>query len=189
MRNASKTFIIAVLITFIAGCNSLFVPSEEDIFAAMEASLRGAQSSLKQENMEIIEEYSNAADLAFVTEDETVFHEMSFMINEDKSADISGKCSLADYQDTFSGYIINGTFSYDLFYPNISNTENAYGEFNFEMDYTGGNIDTLELNFTLDKQGQIEKVYVAANGKEINIKMQKKIFNFLNYLDPSFLNK
>ncbi len=186
MKIILKLFIILVFITFVVGCG-LLGPSEEDIAAAVEASMRGVQSSMKKENMEVKDSYTNAADLAFVNKDETVVHEMSFTVNEDKSAVIVGVCSLAGYEDTASDYLINGTFSYDLAYPDISNSRKVYGEFNCEMEYTGGKIDTLEFYFNMNKQGQIEEIYVNANGREIDYEKQKKVHNFFKYLDPSFL--
>ena len=187
MKNPLKLFIVLLLITCAAGCD-LLGPSKENINAAMEAAMRGLQASSVKENMEIKNQYANAADFTFTKQDQTVIHDMSLTVNENNNANIVGECRFEDFVDTATDYTINGVFSYGLVYPNISNPRKFHGEMSWEMDYSGGKIDTLDFYLTVDEQGKVEEAYAIANGKEIDFTMEKKVHNFLKYLDPSVVN-
>jgi hypothetical protein len=178
------SLLIVLSITTGFGCG-LIGPTDREISAAIEAVMRGVQSSVKKENMEVQQEFVNSADVTFTNNEKTVSHDMRILINEDKSAALNGECKLEEYSDIDSNYTITGSFDYDLFFPDASNNKKAYGEISLEMDYTGGRIEFIDLYVTIDKQGKIEKAFVNANGFERDYNKKDKIYNFFKYLNPS----
>ena len=65
MKKFLTCFSVVLLIMVVApGCR-MFGPSEKDVFEAMQAVMRGFEESMNEDNMEIKDAYSNAADAVF----------------------------------------------------------------------------------------------------------------------------
>lgn len=185
MKTNIKLAIIVVL-SITAGFRcGLVGPTDREISNAIEAVMRGVQYSAKKENIEVRQEFVNSADISFTNDEKTISHDLHILINEDNSANLSGECKLEEYSDTKSNYSMTGSFSYDLVFPDASNSDKAYGGINLEMDYSGGRIEFIDLYVTIDKQGKIEEAYVNANGFERDFSRKDKINTFFKYLNPS----
>jgi hypothetical protein len=173
-----KVLFVAVLIFVLwnVGCRFFWL-SDEDVIAAMQASMRGFQLSMKKQNIELHVTYSNAVDLAFINNDRSLLHNMSVML-KGKKVYISGKCIFAEYEDIASRYQINGNLTYYLNLQGNFNPKGGTGKVNCNITLKGGRIDVLEYNFRINKNGEFEEFNVTANGKNFDIKKYHKTLNF-----------
>ncbi len=170
------------LFIFIIGCGKLFGgPSEEDVNIAMEAIMQGFQASISAEP-EMQEVYVNAADITFTLDDGAIVHEMSFIINDDGTLKTAGSCTYNDYNDKHSNYLINGEFSYRLVFTSADRPDKMHGEMDLNFDLQGGKIETLEVFFAMNEQGQFEDALLIANGHEIDFDKWQKVINLLEPL-------
>ena len=168
--------VVSILVSWMVACGFLWL-SDEDVIAAMEASMRGFQVSMKKQNIELHETYANAVDLAFINNDRSLLHNMSVML-KDKKIFISGKCIFAEYEDNDSKYQINGTLTYYLNLPGNFNAHGGSGNVNCNITLKGGRIEVLEYQFRINKNGEFEEFNVTANGKNFDIKKYHNTLNF-----------
>ncbi len=161
----------------------LLGPSEDDVIAAMEASMRSFQASMIKENLELHETYANAVDVAFINGDRSLLHNMSVML-KDRKVFISGECVFAKYVDTVSKYYINGNIAYHLKFPKSFNPMAGSGRVNCKITLKGGRVETLEYFFSINNNGVFEEFKVMANGKDIDMKKYQNELNFIKFMKP-----
>ena len=103
MKKTGIKLLAAVLfLSFLSGCN-LFGPSKEDVKQALEAAFRAFEFSTTQNEPEYQNMYTNAADVVFKNDDESLIHELSLLIDEGKVS-VTGNCVITDYIDSISQY-------------------------------------------------------------------------------------
>jgi hypothetical protein len=181
-----KLLVLIVMLSLVlTGCD-LMGPSQEDVKAAYGAVMRGLESSTRNNNKpEVHSEYANAADVTFKVPDNTTLHNMSvFLDTDDGSAHIKGDCTFTDYQDTASGYKINGTFNYEMNAFKNKGPEDMYGEMNLDVKLTGGKINSLVFIINKSKDGTIMRKSLKANGKELDLEKWQKAFEVIRTLNP-----
>lgn len=165
---------------FLSGCN-LFGPSEKEVKQAMEAVFRAFEESTRQDNPEVRNAYSNAADLIFENEQASLLHEMSVLVDEGELS-VTGNCAISDHEDPFSNYLISGELSYEMTFRKDRSRDIGSGTMSGELTLAGGEIQSLEFSFDLGDGGELENFLVIANGKNIDFAREEKAFNFLRGL-------
>lgn len=171
-----------IFILSLYGC-AFLEPSDDDVLAAMEASIRSFQASMIKENLELHETYANAVDLAFINSDRSLLHNMSVML-KDRRIFISGECIFAEYADTVSEYHINGNIAYHLNFPRNFNPLGGFGKVNGKITLKGGRIETLEYLIRINNNGVFEEFAVMANGKKIDMTRYQSELNFIKFMQP-----
>ena len=102
---------MAIILT-VCGC-PLNQPSDREVMEAMEAVMRGFETSMNQDSLEITDTYSNAADAVFRNEDHSVVTNMTALFNENQ-LHVYGNCLFSDYQDASSDYLLSGELTYNI---------------------------------------------------------------------------
>ena len=101
-----KMLAAVLVVSFLTGCN-LFGPSEKEVKEALEAVFRAFEDSTRQNEPEVRNVYSNAADFIFQNDEESLIHEMSVLFDEGKLS-VTGNCMMTDHEDSVSQYFISG---------------------------------------------------------------------------------
>jgi hypothetical protein len=144
------------------GCDVLL--TQEDVKRSIYTVMRGYEASTMDIQPQVSNRYSNAADLEFKSTNEALVNKMSILIREDNSLTASGTCLFSGYEDSYSGYRVNGELAYDC---EKSEDEGASCEFSCNTTLTGGKVKKLEFLLDIDSEGRCAVASVIANGKKI----------------------
>ncbi len=176
----SKLFwILPGICVFYLGCD--FMTSQEDVKRSIYTVMRGYESSTKDVQPQIINQYSNAADLKFVSTGETIVNEMNMQIKNDNRIVVSGKCLFSGYEDPYSGYSVEGELSYDC---ERDDTDYVYCEFSCDAELDGGKIKQLEFLLELDSEGTLAVGSVSANGKKVKFNQWDFVQRIIKAFNP-----
>jgi hypothetical protein len=185
MKRASAWLL---LLFFLTGCD-LLGPSPEDVRTALDAVGRGIEYSTSDRlKPEIHAMYANAADATFRTDDHSITHNISFLVDQKKgSATFKGDCNFSGYSDASTGYRINGIFSYNM---NIVNKrsgiphEEMFGKMQCRLSLSGGRISTLDLSIVRKENGLFDN-HLVANGKKIDLDKWDKAIGIIRFMNPA----
>ena len=147
---------------FFYGCDSLL--SQEDVKRSIYTVMRGYEASTKNIEPRVSNQYSNAADLEFISKDETLVNRMRILIREDNSLTASGTCFFSGYEDSYSGYRVDGEMGFDC---EKSKDAGTACEFACKTTLTGGKVKNLSFLLDIDSDGQCSVASVIANGEKI----------------------
>jgi hypothetical protein len=147
---------------FSYGCN--FTLSQEEVKRSIYTVMRGYEVSTNDAHPQVSRRYSNAADVKFEAENETLVNEMKIMIKEDKRMTVSGTCFFSDYADPYSGYHVDGELAYDC---EKSENDDAVCEFSCNTTLSGGKVKSLEFLLDINSDGEFSVASVIANGRKI----------------------
>ena len=175
-----KSLAAFLVFSFLTGCN-LFGPSEQEVKEAMMAVFRAFEVSTNQDDPEVRNVYSNAADLIFQNEDESLTHEMSVLFDVGKLS-VSGSCVLADYEDSVTQYLISGALDYKVTFEKGRSGDVGSGLMSGELTLTGGKVRTIEFSFDIASQGELENFQISANGKNVEFNQAEKAFSLFREL-------
>ena len=175
--------VVLLMMVFAQGCK-MFGPSEKDVFEAMQAVLRGFEESMDDDNMEIKDAYSNAADAVFRNEDDSVVTSMTVIVN-DNQMHLYGSSIFSEYLDSSTDYQMDGEFNYNIKSVGSYNAGAWYGEMDCSVELIGGKIETLEFSFVLDKDGEVEEYYITANDVELDMNKQNNFIDILERFTPN----
>jgi hypothetical protein len=179
MRKYLFHFAMAGLI-ILAFCSCrLTGPTDRDVFEAMEAVMRGFETSMDQDTLEISDAYSNAADAVFRNEDDSVVTNMTALINDNR-LHVYGTSLFSEYHDTSSNYRLNGEFIYNIKSAGSYNSANWFGEMGCTVELSGGKIETLEFTFIIAETGEFEEFFITANDIEIDVTQEDSLIDILN---------
>jgi hypothetical protein len=167
--------LLSIFVAVFCGCR-YNGPSDKEVFDAMGAVMRGFQASMTQETLEINNEYANAADGVFRSEDDSVVTNMTVLMNEGVFH-VYGNCLFSDYQDDASSYLLNGELVYNVNYRGAFHAEAGFGEMSCYMELAGGHIETLEFSFIIGERGQLEEFLVTANDMDITVKKENSLYD------------
>lgn len=177
-----KKFLICfsvVLLTMVVtqGCR-MFGPSEKDVFEAMQAVMRGFENSMSEDNLEIKDAYSNAADAVFRNEDDSVVTSMTAIIN-DNQMHVFGKSIFSEYLDPSTDYQLDGEFKYNIKSLGSYHADSWFGEMDCSVELTGGKIEALEFSFIIDENGEVEEYYITANDVDLDLDKHNSVIDIL----------
>jgi len=171
---------VVLVFSFLTGCN-LFGPSEKEVKNALEAIFRAFEDSTQQNEPEVRNVYSNAADFIFKNDEESLIHEMSVLFDEGKLL-ITGNCVITDHEDAVSNYHISGELDYKVTFRQGNSQDVDSGTISGELTLEGGKVQTLEFSFNLGNMDEMEAFLVTADGKNIDFAKEEKAFNLLREL-------
>lgn len=166
MKKLAFGFIAIVMLSCIAGCG-LFGPSDEDVVAALDPAM-SAFMSLSMDDQDLVSQlqYQDTAELSHENEYRTVMHQMTFQLDREKMfLTLSGVCTLDDYFDEASGYMMSGTIKYDLS-GHIQNQSDLTMEMVFDMEYTGGPVKSVTFSANDQTIQGMHQPLIYVNGKE-----------------------
>lgn len=164
---------------FYSGCD--LMTSQEDIKRAIYTVMRGYETSTKNIQPQIMNQYANAADLKFVSNDETIINEMHVLIRDDNSIVVSGECLFSKYEDPYSGYRVEGGLAYDCV---KDDTDYGSCEFSCNAKLHGGKIRQLDFLLRLDSEGTLAVGSVSANGKKISFDQWDYVTRIIRAFKP-----
>jgi hypothetical protein len=170
---------VVVSIFFLAGCN-FGGPSEKEVVQALDAAMRAFADSVDQKTPEVEESYSNAIDLVFRNDDESLIHQMNVLLN-DADVTVYGDCEISEYEDYDSAYLISGKLVYELLFPN-GRPDAGFGIMEGELTLIGGKVETIEFSLSTDEDGELEEFLISANGKEIDVSQQESMYNLFRQI-------
>ena len=169
---------MTMLIIFaVCGCR-LTGPSDREIMEAMEAVMRGFETSMNEDTLEINNAYANAADAVFRNEDHSAVTKMTALMNENQ-LHVYGNCLFSEYQDASSDYLLSGELTYNLKSIGSSNSNAWYGDMGCTVELSGGNIQTLEFSFSLDEDGNFIEYMITANDIDIDMNTGDSLMEIL----------
>lgn len=180
IKHGIKILAMVLIFSFLTGCN-LFGPSEKEVKHALEAIFRAFEDSTQQNEPEVRNVYSNAADFIFKNDEESLIHEMSVLFDEGKLL-VTGNCVITDHEDAISNYYISGVLDYKVTFRQGNSRDVDSGTISGELTLAGGKVQTLEFSFDLGNRGEMEGFLVTANGKNIDFAREEKAFNLLREL-------
>ena len=163
----------------LAGCN-FGGPSEKEVVQALDAAMRAFADSVDENAPEVEESYSNAIDLVFRNDDESLVHQMNVLLN-DEDVTVYGDCELSEYEDYDSAYLISGKLVYELLFPR-GRTDAGFGIMEGELTLIGGKVKTIEFSISTDEDGELEKFQISANGKDIDLSQQESMYNLFRQI-------
>lgn len=166
MKNHVSGCILFVMLCCIAGCG-LFGPSDDDVIAAMNPAMAAFMSlNVEDDDLTSQLQYQDTAKLTYENEFETVMQQMTFQLDRaEMFLSLNGVCTLDDFYDEKTGYLMSGTIEYDLS-GHIENQADLTMEMVFKMEYTGGPVESI--TFSADDQtieGRRQPL-IYVNGKE-----------------------
>jgi len=170
MRNHVSIISLFILpFVLLAGCN--MGPTKRQTRQALEATCRSFISSIEDldglDDVQVKGIYANAVDFVFENKDGSVVTTMSLFMRENE-LQIYGNSTIANYEDPKSDYIINGEFSFSVWYPD-NRPDDAYGEISGSVDLSGGKIESLEFSAIGGSNG--DEVYdTTANNYPVDLK-------------------
>jgi hypothetical protein len=162
MQKPKWIWIFLGIYFFSYGCD--FLLSQEDVKRSIYTVMRGFEASTRNIKPEVSNQYSNAADLEFISEGETLVNRMRILLREDDSLTASGTCFFSGYEDAYSGYRVDGELEFDC---EKSKDGGTACEFSCDTTLTGGKVKNLEFLLDIDSKGQCSVASVTANGKKI----------------------
>ena len=173
---------VAVIVSlfFLTGCN-LFGPSQQDVIEALDATMRAFADSVDEQTPEVENAYSNAIDLVFTSDDESLIHQMNVLVNDDEIS-VYGDCEISEFEDYDSEYMISGNLAYELLFPRSRFPNSGYGIMEGKVTLTGGKVETIEFSLTMDEGGVVNEFLVSANGKQIDLSEQESIYNLFRQI-------
>ena len=171
---------VALSLCCLAGCN-LGGPSKKEVTAALDAAMRAFTESVDEQTPEIENAYSNALDMIFRNEDESLIHHMNVMVS-DEDVTVYGDCEIEEYQDYDSDYLISGKLNYELLFPRNGFPNGGFGIMEGELTLSGGKGETIEFSISVDEDGELEEFLVSANGKDIDLSEQDSLDTFLRQI-------
>ena len=181
MKIMGLKLIAAILILLIlSGCN-LFGPSKKDVKQALEAVFRAFEVSTSESEPDVRNVYSNAADVVFRNDDESLIHEFSFMSDEGKVS-ISGNCVMTEYVDSVSQYNLSGELAYEMTFNQRTAANAGAGSMTGDLSLTGGKVRYIEFSFTRAKNGNLESFRVNANGKDVDLSREDNAYGIFRAL-------
>lgn len=172
-------FALIVLVVIAVGGCRLTGPSDQEVFEAMQAVMRGFQASMDQDTLEINDTYANAADGVFRNDDESVITNIAFIMNED-SLQVYGNSTFSEYEDDYSDYFFSGEFSYNMKAIRARRGSSWYGDMDCNVELSGGKIETLEFTFSVDEDGVIGEYLITANEVEIDLTKEDNLLDILD---------
>ncbi len=176
------TNIMAVVLGLccLTGCN-LGGPSKKEVTAALDAAMRAFTESVEENTPEVENAYSNALDLIFRNQDESLIHHMNVLVN-DEDVTVYGDCEIEEYQDHHSNYRISGKLVYELLFPKNGFPNGGFGIMEGELNLSGGKVETIEFSLSVDEDGELEEFLISANGKDIDLNEQDSMYNLLRQI-------
>ncbi len=179
MLKSKLIWILLGIGIFYFGCD--LMTSQEDVKRSIYTVMRGYESSTKNTKPLIINEYANAADLKFISDDETIINEMNVLIRDDETIVVSGQCLFSGYEDPYSGYSVEGDLAYDC---ERDKSDYVYCEFACNAKLDGGKIKRLEFLLELDSEGTSAVGSVSANGKKVRFNQWDFVTKIIKTINP-----
>jgi hypothetical protein len=180
-----KTFLLMAMCILLAGCG-LMGPTPADVVKACDA-LKDALIASDQYNPQVNSEYSNTADIVAVAPDGSVSNKAKAYIDSAHAMLINGKCTFTNYKEQKSGYVLNGTVTYNLQDIKKDDPEAMNGHILYDITLTGSKVESLKV--TIDKgKGSPEVVEIYANGKKFDIEGWKDAISMLKAITPNARN-
>ena len=170
-----KMLAAALVVSFLTGCN-LFGPSEKEVKEALEAVFRAFEDSTRQNEPEVRNVYSNAADFIFYNNDESLMHEMSVLFDEGKLS-VNGNCVITDHEDSISQYFISGELAYEVTFRQGSSGDVSSASMSGELTLSGGKVQTIEFSFNIGNRGDLADFLITADGKKMEFAKEDRAFN------------
>ncbi len=179
MTRRKTFFILLTICVFFYGCGDYL--SEKDIKRAVYTVMRGFEASVKDDDPEVSNQYQNAADIKFTVDDGAIENEMSIMVRDDRSVELSGSVLLSDYTDSYSGYSVEGELLYvcerDAQLITVCDIE-------CDVVLTGGKVETLQFALEMDSPQSASFASITANGKEIELNKYDNILEIIRKFSP-----
>lgn len=179
MKMLKTIMILSAVCLFYYGCGD-FV-SEKDIKRAIFTVMRGFESSTRDKDPDVFQEYENAADITLSVDDGAVVNDLSLLVRDDRSMELSGTCVLSGYEDPYSGYGVDGELIYSC---ERSTEEITYCDFECEAVLSGGSVKTLEFSIEMDDSGEIAVASIVANGSEVTLNKWDSILDLVHTFNP-----
>ena len=181
MKKTGIKLLAAVLfLSFLSGCN-LFGPSKEDVKQALEAAFRAFEFSTTQNEPEYQNMYTNAADVVFKNDDESLIHELSLLIDEGKVS-VTGNCVITDYIDSISQYSLSGNLAYDITFSQRNAAGAGSGSMSGDLSLSGGKVQFMEFSFIMAENGELKEFLVKADGKDVDLTREENAYNLFRAL-------
>ena len=175
-----RNMLVVVISLFcLAGCN-FGGPSEKEVVQALDAAMRAFADSVDGKTPEVEESYSNAIDLVYRNDDESLIHQMNVLVNNE-DVTVYGDCDISEYEDYDSAYLISGKLVYELLFPK-GRPDTGFGIMEGELTLIGGKVETIEFSFSTDEDGELEELQISANGKEIDLSKQESMYNLFRQI-------
>ena len=181
-KGLTALILLAICALVLSGCLRGFV-TDDDVLVAIEASMRGFEASINEENLNVYNARENSIDQSFINAEHTLVLNLNITKNGNHVS-ISGDCLFADYQDHQSPYRLTGNLQYQLTFPISLKPEAGSGEVVCKIGLTGGKIRDLSYHFIIDDAGQFSTFAVRANGRPVNMNRYKNALNFMRYVNP-----
>jgi hypothetical protein len=175
-----KMLAAVFVFSLLTGCN-LFGPSEKEVKEALEAVFRAFDDSTGQNEPEVRNVYSNAADFIFQNDDESIIHEMSVLFDEGKLS-VTGNCVITDHADSVSQYSISGELDYKVTLKKGRSMDVGTGSMSGELTLSGGKVHSIEFSLNLGNTGEYTDFLITANGKNIDFAKEDEAFNLFREL-------
>jgi hypothetical protein len=165
---------IGLLLGVIAGCGSLFGPSDEEVQKAIIAAFNGfTEVPIIQPADADQFRYSNSATLRNANADETISQEVHMVIDRaNGNLAFDGVCQFDEYNDPSTGNTISGSIDYQMKGSFEGNDELAIN-FVFDLQYAGGAVEsiTFSIDETFDPVDTLPDLLV--NGTSYKFKDEK----------------
>ena len=158
-------------------------PSPDDVFSAMEASLRSLQESMTKDYLRIHQSYGNAADLSYMNDDRTLLHTVQVRVQEE-SVSVAGECIFAGFEDARTRYRLDGTLTYHLRYDRNFDAASGSGEVKGALALLGARVRDLDYVFSVNTDGRFKELNVVANGRTVDMSRYVGALNFMHYVIP-----
>ena len=181
MKKTRIKMLTAVLfLSFLTGCN-LFGPSKKDVKQALEAAFRAFEISTTQNEPEYHNMYTNAADVIFKNNDESLIHELSLLIDEGKVS-VTGNCVFSDYIDSISQYNLSGNLAYDITFSQRNAAGAGSGSMTGDLSLSGGKVQFMEFSFIVAENGELSEFLVNADGKDVDLANEENAYSLFRAL-------
>jgi hypothetical protein len=179
-RFLANLLAVVLGLSCLVGCN-LGGPSQKEVTAALDAAMRAFTESVEGKTPEVENAYSNALDLIFRNDDESLIHHMNVLVN-DEDVTVYGDCEIEEFQDYNSDYLVSGKLVYELLFPKNSFPDTGFGIMEGELILSGGKVETIEFSLSVDEEGQLEEFLISANGKDIDLSQQESMYNLFRQI-------
>jgi len=166
MKKITFGIISYAMLCCIAGCG-LFGPSDEDVIAAVNPAMAAfASLSIDDEDLVSQLQYQDSTELSYENEYQTVMQQMTFQLDKEKMfLSLNGVCTLDDYHDEASGYLMSGTIEYDVS-GYIENQSDLTLEMVYKMEYQGGTVKSITFSMNDQTIQGTHQPLIYVNGKE-----------------------
>lgn len=172
-------WLLLVIGVFCFGCDLL--TSQKDIIRSIYTVMRGWEESTRSVEPQVINEYANATDLKFTSNDETLVNRMNILVKNDHTILASGKCFFSGYEDPYSGYTVEGELAYDC---ERSDKDYTSCEFSCNAQLDGGKVNQLDFSLELDSEGMLKVASVTANGKKAKFDQWDFVTQIIRTFNP-----